>query len=59
MRTIEQAQFWAVFYAGVGMPVVVVLEFLIPIVAAAAMARSSPSVIVNSTLLQQVRLERA
>jgi Cu+-exporting ATPase len=55
MRTIRRNLFWAFIYNGVGVPVAA-LGFLNPIIAAAAMALSSLSVIVNSALLRRVRL---
>ncbi len=58
MRTIKQNLFWAFVYNGIGVPIAA-LGFLNPIVAAAAMALSSLSVIVNSALLKRVRLDRA
>jgi len=58
MRTIRQNLFWAFVYNSIGVPIAA-LGFLNPIIAAAAMALSSLSVIVNSALLRRVRLERA
>lgn len=55
MRTIKRNLFWAFVYNGVGVPVAA-LGFLNPIIAAAAMALSSLSVIVNSALLKRARL---
>ena len=57
MRTIKQNLFWAFVYNGVGVPIAA-LGFLNPIIAAAAMALSSLSVIVNSALLKRVKLGR-
>jgi len=55
MRKIKQNLFWAFIYNTVGIPVAA-LGFLNPIIAAAAMALSSLSVIVNSALLKRTRL---
>jgi P-type Cu+ transporter len=55
MRTIKRNLFWAFIYNGVGVPIAA-LGFLNPIIAAAAMALSSLSVIVNSALLKRARL---
>jgi Cu+-exporting ATPase len=55
MRKIKQNLFWAFIYNTVGIPVAA-LGFLNPIIAAAAMALSSLSVIVNSALLKRARL---
>ena len=55
MRKIKQNLFWAFVYNTVGIPVAA-LGFLNPIIAAAAMALSSLSVIVNSALLKRARL---
>jgi P-type Cu+ transporter len=55
MRKIRQNLFWAFIYNSVGIPVAA-LGYLNPIFAAAAMALSSLSVIVNSALLKRVRL---
>jgi len=57
MRTIKQNLFWAFIYNTIGVPVAA-LGFLNPIIAAAAMALSSLSVIVNSALLKGVKLAR-
>lgn len=55
MRKIKQNLFWAFIYNTIGIPVAA-LGFLNPIIAAAAMALSSLSVIVNSALLKRARL---
>ncbi|MEW6681472.1 MAG: heavy metal translocating P-type ATPase [Nitrospirota bacterium] len=55
MRKIKQNLFWAFIYNSVGIPIAA-LGFLNPIVAAAAMALSSLSVIVNSALLKRQKL---
>ena len=52
MRKIKQNLFWAFVYNSVGVPIAV-FGFLNPIVAAAAMALSSLSVIINSALLKK------
>ncbi len=57
MRTIKQNLFWSFIYNTVGLPVAA-LGFLNPMIAAAAMALSSLSVIVNSALLKRVKLNR-
>ena len=56
MRKIKQNLFWAFIYNSIGIPVAA-LGFLNPIIAAAAMALSSLSVIVNSALLKRARLK--
>lgn len=56
MRTIKQNLFWAFIYNSIGVPIAA-LGFLNPIIAGAAMALSSLSVIVNSALLKRIRLE--
>ena len=56
MRKIKQNLFWAFIYNSIGIPVAA-FGFLNPIIAAAAMALSSLSVIVNSALLKRMRLE--
>ncbi len=55
MRKIKQNLFWAFIYNSIGIPVAA-LGFLNPIIAAAAMALSSLSVIVNSALLKRTKL---
>lgn len=55
MRKIKQNLFWAFIYNSIGVPVAA-LGFLNPIIAAAAMALSSLSVVSNSALLRRARL---
>ena len=57
MRKIRQNLFWAFGYNTAAIPVAA-LGFLNPIIAAAAMALSSLSVIANSATLKRMRLER-
>jgi len=47
--------FWAFIYNTIGIPIAA-LGFLNPIIAAAAMALSSLSVIINSSLLKGLKL---
>ena len=56
MRTIKQNLFWAFIYNSIGVPIAA-FGFLNPIIAAAAMALSSLSVIINSALLKRVKLD--
>lgn len=58
MRKIKQNLFWAFIYNTLGIPIAA-LGFLNPIIAAAAMALSSLSVIVNSALLKRLKLSGA
>ena len=58
MRTIKQNLFWAFIYNSIGVPIAA-FGFLNPIIAAAAMALSSLSVIVNSALLKRVKLDQS
>jgi Cu+-exporting ATPase len=55
LRKIKQNLFWAFIYNAVGIPVAA-LRLLNPIIAAAAMALSSLSVIVNSALLKRAKV---
>ena len=57
MRKIRQNLFWAFAYNTAAIPVAA-LGFLNPIIAAAAMALSSLSVIANSATLKRMKLER-
>jgi Cu+-exporting ATPase len=57
MRKIKQNLFWAFIYNSLGVPIAA-LGLLNPIIAAAAMALSSLSVIANSALLKGIRLAR-
>jgi Cu+-exporting ATPase len=56
MRTIKRNLFWAFIYNAIGVPIAA-FGLLNPIIAAAAMALSSLSVIVNSALLKRARLQ--
>ncbi|HMU17855.1 MAG TPA: HAD-IC family P-type ATPase, partial [Thauera aminoaromatica] len=56
MRTIKRNLFWAFVYNAVGVPIAA-FGLLNPIIAAAAMALSSLSVIINSALLKRARLQ--
>jgi len=58
LRKIKQNLFWAFIYNSIGIPIAA-LGFLNPIVAAAAMALSSLSVIVNSALLKRAKVTLA
>ena len=58
MLKIKQNLFWAFVYNAVGVPIAA-LGFLNPILAAAAMALSSLSVIVNSALLKRKKISSA
>lgn len=56
MRKIKQNLFWAFIYNTIGIPIAA-FGFLNPIIAAAAMALSSLSVVSNSALLKTVKIE--
>jgi len=58
LRKIKQNLFWAFIYNSIGIPVAAI-GLLNPIIAAAAMALSSLSVIVNSALLKRLKLGEA
>jgi len=57
MRKIKQNMFWALGYNTAAIPIAAV-GLLNPIIAAAAMAISSLSVVANSTLLKRFKFER-
>lgn len=56
MRKIRQNLFWAFIYNSIGIPIAA-LGFLNPIIAAAAMALSSLSVVANSATLKTFKIE--
>jgi len=56
MRKIKQNLFWAFIYNSIGIPIAAI-GFLNPIIAAAAMALSSLSVVANSATLKTFKIE--
>ncbi len=56
MRKIKQNLFWAFIYNSIGIPIAA-LGYLNPIIAAAAMALSSLSVVANSATLKTLKIE--
>jgi len=56
MRKIKQNLFWAFIYNSIGVPIAA-LGYLNPIIAAAAMALSSLSVVANSATLKTLKID--